>query len=91
MRFRRCESPWHEGMTVNISSRGLLFRATVSIPVASELHVHILPEARGAAHVICSGRVVRTQPVSGTGETLIAMTIDQFQLQRAGLDPPPKI
>jgi hypothetical protein len=91
MYFRGSDGRRHEAMTVNISSQGLLFQASGSIPVSSKLDVHILPEAPGAAHVLCWGKVVRTEPVPGTGEQLVAMTIDQFQLRRAGPDQPPSI
>jgi PilZ domain len=93
VQFRGIDGPWHEGTTVNIGAQGLLFRARVAMPAASELAVHIeLPHgASGAAHVLCSGRVVRTEPGKDAGETLIAMTIEQFQLRRAEPDPFPRI
>lgn len=91
MQFRGDDGEWHEGTTVNIAARGLLCRTTVAMPVASELELHIvLPQgATAGADVLCSGRIVRTETSPESGETLMAVAIDQFQLRRAAPRSPP--
>lgn len=93
VQFRGNDGTWHEGVTVNICARGVLFRTSEAMPVSSALDLYIaLPHGTaGVTHVRCSGRVVRIEPSLETGDALMAVTIDQFQLRRAGTDPPPQM
>jgi hypothetical protein len=92
VRFRGTDGGWHDGTTVNIGARGLLFRARVTVPVASQIDLQIALQ-RGAeisAHVLCSGHVVRAEPAAGADEMLLAVTIEHFQLQRTAPRSPPE-
>lgn len=78
--FRASEGPWHEGTSVNICARGLLFRTTEALRVSSAIDVQVTLAA-GAA-IQCSGHVVRTERCARTGESLVAVAIHRLKFRR---------
>jgi hypothetical protein len=78
--FREGLGPWHQGTSVNICARGLLFRTRKAMPVSSEIDVHLT--LAGGAAIRCSGRVVRAEQCVSTGESLIAVAIHRFKFRR---------
>ena len=79
-------SKWHAGVTVNASHSGVLFRVGGAPPSPERPLDFILTlplnVSSPAAHVRCSGRVVRTEPgpYEGAGHA-VAVTIDRYALE----------
>ncbi len=79
-------SKWHPGVTVNASHSGVLFRVG-GAPPGSERPLDFiltlpLNASPPAAHVRCTGHVVRTEPgpFAGAGHA-VAVTIDRYALE----------
>ena len=90
LRFRVDGGVWHDGITVNISARGLLFQTVHATSVCSAVDMRIaLPTDRppAGAHIACSGRVVRTTKAPHDGEMLVAVAIDQGHLRASPGNP----
>jgi hypothetical protein len=83
---------WTEGMTVNISRSGILFRAEKKIPSRTMLQMCIVfpTELTGysPASIVCWGPVVRTvcARVSGSGPVLAAAIIKYRFIQEDSRD-----
>ena len=100
LRYRQSgEQLWHEGRTENISRSGVLFRTDHLMPLQTPIEMLLaLPAEVGggedAATVICRGRVVRTEPVTGEdvaaddARPAVAATIAGYRLAHSqGNDP----
>jgi hypothetical protein len=87
VRFRAPGCAWLEGTTVSVSRVGLLIRTAHEAPPPTaivELFMTLgIPGSRGCAKVACTGRVVSVAPSSDAGETFLATTIDEFQIEPA--------
>jgi hypothetical protein len=89
VRFRTACGDWREGTTVNIGRVGVLIRTSDPLPLATVMQLRVAlatDRAFAGAYVACSGRVVRADPSAVENETLMAVTIDDFQLRPAGCD-----
>jgi hypothetical protein len=85
LRFRHAGGEWLEATTVNMGRLGVLVRTRQPSAPSTRLEMRIdltSEPAIGGSLVVCSGHVVRSQPVAG-GETLMAVTIEHFRLQPA--------
>ena len=85
LQFRGGGGEWVDGTTVNMGRLGVLVRASRPSEPSTRLEMridltnnHTFP----ASVVICSGRVVRSETAQD-GETLVAVTIEDFELQPA--------
>jgi hypothetical protein len=87
VRFRGGAGAWLEGTTVDIGRLGLLIRTRYPVPPpGTALQLRVALKAGGVrrgAYVACTGRVVRVDPRPGEGEVLMAVTIDEFQIEPA--------
>lgn len=83
VRFRTEEGDWLSGTTVNIGAKGVLIRTRHALSPSSplELRIAVADDPTSGAHIACSGRVLRSEPMKGVGDVLVAVTIDQFQLR----------
>jgi hypothetical protein len=90
VRFRSGWGEWLDATTVNIGRLGVLVRTERAAALSARVEMRIdltQNHTFAGSMVVCWGRVVRTE-LSGAGETLMAVTIDDFQLQRAtGVEP----
>jgi hypothetical protein len=85
LRFRTGWGQWLEATTVNISRLGVLVRTERPSAPSTRLEMRIdltSNDSLPGALVVCCGHVVRSEPTLGS-ETLMAVTIDDFQLQPA--------
>lgn len=88
VRFRPAgDSAWRDGTTQNVSSSGVLFRATTPLaantPVELRLALPIGPAPDAFSEVICNGRIVRTvAPSPADTQTGIAVEISEYKLVR---------
>lgn len=85
LRFRSGWGEWLDGTTVNIGRLGVLVRTQQpsAPPTRLEMRIDLTSNHTLAGSlVLCWGRVVRSEP-SAEGETLMAVTIDDFQLHPA--------
>ena len=79
-------SKWHAGVTVNASHSGVLFRVGGAPPSPERPLDFILTlplnVSSPAAHLRCTGHVVRTEPgpFAGAGHA-VAVTIDRYALE----------
>ena len=90
LRFRADGGVWRDGITVNISARGLLFRTVHATSVCRAVEMRIaLPTDRppAGAHIACSGRVVRITEAPHDGEMLVAVAIDQGHVRPSPGNP----
>jgi hypothetical protein len=79
------ESAWSYGMTINVSSSGLLFRSDRGLAPAAELDIEIvLPgDDEGGASVVSHADVVRIDDVEqGAADHVVAATLDDSSLVR---------
>ncbi len=90
LRYRaQGETAWQTGWTENISSSGVLFRATSVISLATPVELSfVLPGevgGAGGAVVYCHGKIVRTimPPASDTPPALAARIMD-YHFRRGG-------
>jgi hypothetical protein len=93
VRFRPAgDSAWRDGTTQNVSSSGVLLRASTPLasdtPVELRLALPVGPAADAFSEVICNGRIVRTvAPSSVNRQTGIAVEISDFKLVRGSHEP----
>jgi PilZ domain len=85
IRCRRTgEEGWLEGVTINISSSGVLFRTSESLDVDTQVEMTIVlgeSPARGS-ELRCDGHIVRIE--SGNAATpSMAAVFSRYNLQRA--------
>lgn len=87
------EDAWSYGVTVNISSSGVLFRSARPIECALPIELQVvLPGDRdGGARVLSRGSVARTVSSGGSAHYVIAATIDAYELARTAPDAPDPI
>ena len=88
LQFRGADHTWHEGMTVNIGARGVLFRTEIAMPVATLVEMRIALSAEGPTngpHMACTGRVVRSERAAAGEDAYVAVAIDQVQLRPGAL------
>ena len=93
VRFRPAgDSSWRDGTTQNVSSSGVLFRASTPLdantPVELRLALPIGPAPDAFSEVICNGRIVRTvAPSPVDTRTGIAVEISDYKLVRGSREP----
>jgi hypothetical protein len=93
VRFRPTgDSSWRDGTTQNVSSSGVLFRASTLLaantPVEVRLALPMGPAPDAFSEVICNGRIVRTVPPSPADtQTGLAVEIAEYTLVRATREP----
>jgi hypothetical protein len=93
VRFRPAgDSAWRDGTTQNVSSSGVLFRASTPLaantPVELRLALPIGPAPDAFSEVICNGRIVRTvAPSPADTQTGIAVEISDYKLVRGSREP----
>lgn len=76
---------WSYGMTLNISSTGLLFRAGRSLHASAPMHIQVLlhGDEQGSARVVGRGAVIRVMKSTGAErDHVIAATLDASELIR---------
>ena len=96
VQYRPAGGEWRNGTTVNIGRLGLLMRTSSSLPPATVLELRVAlttDRTRPGAIVAGCGHVVRVEPSSITGQMLVAVALDDFQLRPAegsedGRSPP---
>ena len=79
------DEPWVNGMTVNISSSGVLFEGErrVDPEVRVEMDLVLPREVGGSARVIARGTVVRAiAPATGEARPRLAATIVDYDFVR---------
>ncbi len=82
------ESAWHEGMTINISRSGVLFRSDRAVEPRKVLEMRIAfpPEFTGDSDtsVLCWGPIVRHHQLSSEQEKpAMAATIFHYRFQHS--------
>ena len=80
------EVGWSYGMTINISSTGLLFQSARRIEPDAEVEIEVvLPgDEAGSARVVSHGDVMRvTLPTEPDGDHVVAATFEQSDLVRS--------
>ncbi len=80
------ETAWHEGLTINISRSGVLFKSDHVLDPRKvlEMRIEFPPEITGdsGAGVVCWGPIVRHQPLSDSEPTLaMAASIFHYRFQ----------
>lgn len=83
------DSAWRQGLTVNVSRTGVLFRADGPLPVAGQSVDFILTlpldGSTPAPQVRSTGRVVRTAPGAHAGlGHAVAVSIDGYAFEGRG-------
>lgn len=84
--FRASDDTWYEGITVNIGARGVLFRTRNAMPISTRVEMRIALSPEGPTtgpHIACTGRVIRSERATTTGDAYLAVAIDQVQLRPA--------
>jgi PilZ domain len=78
------ESDWHIGMTENISGGGIFFRcnqlAELHKPVQIDFVLRCGRNEPFGTQVACLGEIVRSEPQSGTGQSILAARIQDYRL-----------
>lgn len=90
VRYRPCAGDWLEATTIDIGRLGLLMRTPYAAqPVSTVLQLRVAlttDDVRPGGHITCCGRVVRVAPGTTAGEVVMAVTIEEFQLQPDSVD-----
>ena len=75
---------WSYGMTVNVSSTGVLFRSGRVLDPHAAMHIEVvLPgDEHGSARVISRGAVTRSMTDEGGDDHVIAAALDRTDLVR---------
>lgn len=89
-RYRiRGEKEWHRGVMKNMSISGVLFGATLSLPLETNIEMRFalplqLTGGESAAEVLCRGSVVRTwkSAVPGEAAAMVAARITHSRFLR---------
>jgi hypothetical protein len=78
------EARWSYGMTINISSTGVLFRAGRALPprAAMDIEVVLPGDEEGSARVVGRGSVTRSAADASGDDHIVAATLDGSDLVR---------